>query len=301
MLSQQRVTAGFVLDRTRPLPLRTVGFISGGMTHLALDHDNNLFYASHPPSRSGAPTFVFVNALTGSTDTWESAIAPALRARGFGTLAYNFRGQEHSRFAPGTALTPRLIIDDLKRLFQELDPQDPILVGLSIGGLFAAHALNEGVAARGLVLLNTLRRIGPRIEWVNDAMPRLVAAGGLPLFLDALFPLLVNEEYSAQTRSAGNGKPYAPLPPEHGHLNLMRHASAADWEIDYEALDLPCLVITGLQDRVFLDRDDVDSLFAKLPNAHREDWQDAGHLLPQERPARLVESLTRFGHGIEDA
>jgi 3-oxoadipate enol-lactonase len=57
-----------------------------------LDTGNGLFHLHTVPQRPKAPTFVFVNALTGLTDHWEQAIAPALRAQGFGTLSYNFRG-----------------------------------------------------------------------------------------------------------------------------------------------------------------------------------------------------------------
>jgi pimeloyl-ACP methyl ester carboxylesterase len=78
-------------------------------------------------------------------------------------------------------------------------------------------------------------------------------------------------------------------------MNLMRNAAATDWALDYSTLTLPVLVITGLQDRVFLDREVVDRLYATLPDARREDWAEAGHLLPQEAPDRLAASLARFG------
>ncbi len=270
---------------------------------LTIDPNAALFHLHTPPSRAGAPTFVFVNALTGSTDAWEAAVAPALRAEGFGTLSWNFRGQTGSPFAPETALTDALIAADLRRLLDAVKPERAILVGLSIGGVYAARAALEGAGTTGagvagLVLLNTLREIGPRIAWINDAMPALVGHGGVGLFLDALFPLLVNAEFAAQARPNFLKGGYAPLPPEHGHMNLMRHAAATDWDIPYERLTLPTLVITGLQDRVFLDRDVVDRLYARLPDARREDWPDAGHLLPQERPAKLAESLARFAREI---
>ena len=60
--------------------------------HLTLSHRDALYYLHHAPARDGAPTFVFVNALTGSTEAWEAAVAPALREAGFGTLSWNFRG-----------------------------------------------------------------------------------------------------------------------------------------------------------------------------------------------------------------
>lgn len=265
---------------------------------LPIDAHAALFHLHTPPSRAGAPTFVFVNALTGSTDAWEAVVAPALRAEGYGTLSWNFRGQTGSPFAPDARLDDALIASDLRRLLDAVRPERPILVGLSIGGVYAARAVLAGAQAAGLVLLNTLREIGPRIAWINDAMPALVGHGGVGLFLDALFPLLVNAEFAAKARGGFLKGGYAPLPPEHGHMNLMRHAAATDWAIPYERLSLPTLVITGLQDRVFLDRDVVDRLYARLPDARREDWPDAGHLLPQERPEKLAESLARFGRGL---
>ncbi|MEM6680524.1 MAG: alpha/beta hydrolase [Pseudomonadota bacterium] len=270
------------------------------MDTLTLGPGDGLLHIHHPPARPTAPTFVFVNALTGNTGAWEAVVAPALRDAGYGTLSYNFRGQDGSPFAPGTALTPGLIVEDLSHLVATLAPARPIPVGLSIGGLFAAHAVLAGMRADGLVLLNTLREIGPRIAWINDAMPKLVGAGGVGLFLDAIFPLLVNQEMAAAARpNFITEAPYTPLDPEHGHMNLMRHAASADWAIDYAALTLPTLVITGHEDRVFFEPAVVDRLYARLPDARREDWPDTGHLIPQERPERLAESLARFGAEIE--
>ncbi|MFO7759595.1 MAG: alpha/beta hydrolase [Roseovarius sp.] len=266
--------------------------------HLTLSETDAIHYLHHAPTRAGAPTFVFVNALTGSTDAWEAVVAPALRAQGFGTLAWNFRGQAGSRFDPALELTDAVITADLERLLTEVAPARPILVGLSIGGLYAARAVLGGVHVEALVLLNTLREINPRIDWVNTAMAQIVGHGGVSLFLDALFPLLVNGDFAARARGNFLKGDYEPLPPEHGHMNLMRNAAHSDWSLDYGALDLPVLVITGLQDRVFLDVEVVDRLFARLPDARSEAWAEIGHLLPQEAPERLAASLARFGDEV---
>ncbi|MEM1300606.1 MAG: alpha/beta fold hydrolase, partial [Pseudomonadota bacterium] len=139
------------------------------MAFLEIDAENALYYL-HSTPQGDKPTFVFVNALTGTTDHWEAEVAPALREQGFGTLSYNFRGQAESRYSAGLELTPTLIVEDLVRICQELAPARPVLVGLSIGGLFAAQAIRDGVNAAGLVYLNTIREIGPRIDWVNDSL-----------------------------------------------------------------------------------------------------------------------------------
>lgn len=261
---------------------------------LALSAQDALLYVHARPTREGAPTFVFVNALTGSTDAWEAVVAPRLREQGFGTLSWNFRGQTGTAFAPDVALTDALIVGDLQRLMQQQAPERPVLVGLSIGGLYAARAVLAGTTAVGLVLLNTLREIGPRIAWINQALPATVGYGGVGLFMDALLPLLVHPDYLVRVRGDRLKGGYAPLDPSHGHMNLMRHSVDTDWHVPWHALQLPTLVVTGLADRVFLDLEVVERLCQQLPNARRLDWADAGHLLPQERPEQLAQALADF-------
>lgn len=269
------------------------------MPHLPITDDNSLFYLHTAPTRAGAPTFVFVNALTGSTDAWEDVVAPGLRAQGFGTLSYNFRGQTDSPFSADMELSNGVIVDDLTHLMAKIAPACPILVGLSVGGLYAAQTIAKGTQAEALVLLNTLRRIGPRIAWINDALPKLVAEGGVQMFLDALFPLLVNPEFAASARPNFLKGGYAPLDPVHGHLNLMRNSPDTAWDFDWPSLRLPVLSITGEHDRVFRDADVIEELYATLPDARRADWDDCGHLIPNERPEKLLAALLVFGAEIE--
>lgn len=264
------------------------------MPVLNLGPEDGLYYEYDAPQGT-KPTFVFVNALTGNTGTWQAEIGPSLRAEGFGTLAYNFRGQAESPFKAGLALDEALIVGDLKRLMEEVAPPRPIPVGLSIGGLYAAKAVLGGAQAEGLVLLNTLRRIGPRLAWVNDVMVRAAEVGGIQLLMDFYMPLLLNEGGLEGVRSNFLGtSPYTPLDPAHGHFNLMQHAGGTDWEIAYEKLSLPVLVVSGLQDRVFYDAAVVAELTARLPNATTVEMPNAGHLIPIERPTELTRVLKDF-------
>lgn len=265
------------------------------MAHLTLDERNSLYYLHTPPAAAGKPTFVFVNALTGTTDHWEAAVAPVLRTHGFGTLSYNFRGQEHSTYEAGLELTPTLIVEDIVRLCAGLKPERPILVGLSIGGLFAAQAIRAGVDAAGLVYLNTIREIGPRIAWINEALGVFAATTGVQIMMDATFPMLVNPEFLEKMRPNMLKGQIAPLPPEHPHANLMRNSAAADWAFPWDSLTLPVLNVTGHCDRVFLDREVVDKWCARMADVRRLDWEDCGHLVPLERPERLAEALVAFG------
>ncbi|MEH6822381.1 MAG: alpha/beta hydrolase [Motiliproteus sp.] len=268
------------------------------MTVLSLDDHNGIFYRYQPPRSGQGNTFVFFNALTGDTSMWEGCIGEMLRSAGHGTLSFNFRGQAESAFCADLALNAELIIDDCRRLLLELQPPRVILVGLSIGGLFAAQAWLRGVedvAVEGLVLINTLRKDGPRLQWINAALVRCAEVGGLQLFRDLYAPLLFNEDWLHANRGQFlTPEPYAPLERSSGHYNLLRHSASADWDLSYEQLALPVLIITGLQDHVFLEAAAVEELSQRLPSARRIDMEDAAHILPAERPQACAEALLQF-------
>ena len=267
------------------------------MTLLKLGPNDALYYEYKPPESDDGCTLVFFNALTADTSAWEAVIGPKVRSSGHGTLAYNMRGQANSPFSPDLKLDMNLIVDDAAQLLTEVKPPKPIFVGLSIGGLFAARAYLNGVDAVGLVLINTLRKDGPRLKWIGDALVRAVEVGGLDLFRDLFLPLLMNEDWLSINRSnflKSDGN-YQPLDSESGHYKLLAEAGRlSDWNMPYEKLEVPTLVITGLQDHVFLERDVVDQLFSRLPQGQRIDMPEAGHLIPVEAPEKLAEILSEF-------
>jgi 3-oxoadipate enol-lactonase len=270
------------------------------MPVLQIDADNGLYYELDRPTTAGAPTFVFVNAITGDTSMWQAEIGPALRAAGFGTLCYNFRGQANSPYSADMKLDQGVIVGDLARIVTALEIDKPALVGLSIGGLFAANAYLQGLGAAGIVLINTLRRIGPRIDWMNAGTLRMMQVAGPNLMRDIMTPLIFGPKYLAAHRHEflQPDTAYEPLPADSGPYNLITWMGAADWNIDYGKLDCPTLVLTGPHDRIFYDADVVDELFARLPNATRIDMPEAGHMLPVELPEAFVAALKEFAGSL---
>ena len=267
---------------------------------LSLGPQDGLFYEHHAATADDGFTFLFVNPVAGDASQWQAAIGLALRALGHGTVVWNFRGQANSPFAPGTRLDAELIAGDLKRLVTALRPTRPVLVGLSIGGLYAARAYLDGCPAAGLVLVNTLRRIGPRLAWVNDAVVRALEVGGPALMRDLMTPHLMGPDFLVANR-ASFLRPetrYEPAPADSGAYILATWMGRADWNLPYERLTLPTLVMVGPHDRVFYDPEIVDELQARLPDARRVVVPDAGHMLPFEKPEAFVRALTEFAEAI---
>jgi 3-oxoadipate enol-lactonase len=254
-----------------------------------LGPNDGLYFEHQPPARAGA-TFVFFNALTGEAASWE-AIAPALRTNGHGTLLWNFRGQKDSPFGGPGAISAQQIVADAVALIRALAPARPVFVGLSIGGLFAAKAHLAGARCEGLLLINTLRKAGPRLEWINAAVHRAALTGGGRLIQDLFMPLLAGPGWLAANREKFlHEVPYEPIDPASGVARLLAAGSGADWDLPYEKLTMPVTVLSGLQDRVFFDAADVAALAARLPDARRVDLPDVGHLVSMERPEAVVDA-----------
>jgi pimeloyl-ACP methyl ester carboxylesterase len=173
-------------------------------------------------------------------------------------------------------------------VLHDVSPQRPVHVGLSIGGLFAARAILAGAAAEGLVLLNTLRAPGDRLEWIGAATERAFRTGGPALMRDVYAPLRNNRQ------SALTGDDYTACGNETMAVRLLRDAREADWDIPYEALNLPVLVVTGERDCVFRVPADIERLTARLPDVKQINLTDVGHLIPVEAPQQLASLLIDF-------
>ena len=266
------------------------------MTVLSISETDGLYYEYNETTKDEAKTFVFINAITGDASMWQANVGPALRDQGHGTIAYNFRGQANSPYSNDLELTEYIIVDDLILLLKNLKPKNIVLVGLSIGSLYAVKAMAKGLEVDSVVMINMLRLIGTRIQWMNDIIPQLLAAGGPNLVRDSFTHLITGPEFAKKTRASVfvNKPDYTPMEPDCGPMNLVTHMGATSWDVAYENIKVPALVITGLHDRVFYDAVVFEELYALIPNAVRVDMDHVGHMIPVEDPDALVKAILEF-------
>jgi pimeloyl-ACP methyl ester carboxylesterase len=264
-----------------------------------LGPEDALEFAHRPPTTDAGITFVFFNALTGDLASWDAIIGPALREAGHGTLLWNFRGQPNSPFGDPASISAAQIIADAVALLEAVQPARPAYVGLSIGGLFAAQAHLADQSCLGLLLINTLRRASPRLEWINRAVLRAALTGGPRLIQDLYLQLLTGPGwYQANRGNFLKDEPYEALDPHSGTARLLAAGIEADWDVPWERLDMPVVVLSGLQDRVFYEAADVAQLSARLPRAERVDLPDVGHLVSMERPQAVVDACLALARRV---
>ncbi len=266
------------------------------MSEFNLTPTETLYYEFVTP-KQGMQTYIFVNALTGNTEMWSGMICKDLQKAGYGTLCFNFRGQTNTTFSNETRLTPNLIVEDICALIEYVKPPSPILVGLSIGGLFAAQAHLAGCQAIGLVLINTLRKPSQRLDWINKAMVDLARIGGSGLVMKANFPVIASPPMIASLwDTTFNDDPPSPPPANDGLFRLMEGSLMTDWDFSYEQLQIPVLILTGEYDRLFRIDNDIKELKGRIASVTEKRYPNAGHLIPLEEPTKLIEDLLGFAH-----
>ena len=269
------------------------------MATMNLEDGDSIWYELTPPTAEDGVTFVFFNALTGSLEMWQAEIAPALHAAGHGTLLYNMRGQTGSPFSSRANMHPDAVVADAISLMREVKPVRPIYIGLSIGGLFAVNAHLGGAQAEGLLTLNTMRVDGARLEWINTAVTRAAELGGPALVMDLFAPMLFDESWlEAKRDGALNPAQYVALDEASGTYGLLSQGGEASWDVPWESVDIPVTVMTGTKDRVFYTEADVAAICERMPKVHRIDVPDAGHMIPLERPNKVIEALLTLAQRI---
>jgi pimeloyl-ACP methyl ester carboxylesterase len=243
------------------------------------------------------PPVVFLHGGGLTAHTWHGVVS-VLRHE-HRCVAFDLRGHGDSDWAGTYSLAA--MADDLRTVVRELEIDRPHLVGMSLGGQVALHAVCHGFAARTLALVD----VGPRMLRRSDNPIRaFLATHTYPTFDAALDAAAAFQP--GRTRDSLADSLRRSMREEDGggwswKWDPARRASYEDRVADARALwdrlgtvTCPVLVVRGSRSPVFGSAD-ADDLVAALPDARLETL-DAGHNVHTERPADLV-ALLRVLHG----
>lgn len=99
------------------------------------------------------PPLVFIHGAGASHDMWKPQVEYFSKI--FTTITYDIRGHQQSEESDDK-YTCELFADDLHLLLQQLDISEPVLCGLSLGGMIAQeYAVKYQSNLRGLILADT--------------------------------------------------------------------------------------------------------------------------------------------------
>lgn len=248
--------------------------------------------------RSGhGPVVVLTHGLGGSLESWQPT-ADALRD-GYTVLRWDVRGFGRSERVPGS-VDPATWAADLDALLRHEGVERAVVVGISMGGVVAQRfALDFPASTRALVLMSTTSEVGEQARkgWLERA--RLVEEQGLLAVFDQ-GPALsyapgYAERHAAEIRAAAEESARRNDP--HSYAAAARAVSAYDFTAELARLDMPVLVLQGLEDRLTPPGGGV-LLARAIPGARLEMVEGCGHAIPAEKFETMIALLDDFLAGL---
>ena len=234
--------------------------------------------------------------------SWQNG-AQAIAAAGFHAVAYDARGHGDSDWSrPGDYSTASLV-SDLKTVMDRY-ALPPILIGASLGGITAMHAVGNHpkAAAKALVMVDVAPSISPagsaRISAFMRSKPE--GFGSLDEAIEAV--------------TAYN--PHRTRPPDPSNLlhNLRERGGRLFWHWDPAVMDsdrvdattmrpaneaaargveIPTLLIRGSKSDL-ITQENVDHFLAILPHVEFKVVQGAGHMVAGDRNDAFNDLILSF-------
>lgn len=253
----------------------------------------HLHYKELGPT-NGQP-LVFSNSLGTDFRVWD-ALIPQL-PDGYRILVYDKRGHGLSECPAG----PYRIedhIEDLAGLMRNLEIDQAIICGLSVGGLIA-----QGLTAahpdlvKALVLSNTAHKIGPPEVWAE----RITALeeGGIEALAEAILERWFSSGFSVHSSQELAGWRHMLVrTPLQGYLGTIAAIRDADMTEAAQNIQVPTLCLAGSEDGA-TPPELVKSMADLIPGATFNTIEGAGHLPCVEKPEQTAELIRKFLEGID--
>jgi pimeloyl-ACP methyl ester carboxylesterase len=251
-------------------------------------------------THGAGPPIIFSCAFSTTHENWRPQVAP-LVAAGARVLLWDYRGHGLSD-APSdaAAYTMDQVVDDLRRVLDELAPDEPVvLAGLSFGGLTSLHfAARHLERVRALVLLAA----GPgfknpeaaaRWQATSDRTASFIESKGFEAFVNGKAgPTCVGRRPELLAAQAAGKAIIAQDPAAVARFARLVTGPAASVIDELKHIDVPALVLVGEEDPGYQQAADV--MAAKLPRARSERVAGAGHIMNIEVEDRFNELVAEF-------
>jgi pimeloyl-ACP methyl ester carboxylesterase len=260
---------------------------------------------------TGRPTLLFAHGFGQTRGAWHAAAA-TMAARGCRCVSFDSRGHGESDRVPGGDYHMQPFVDDLLSLARA-QPEPPILVGASMGGLLGLVVAGEIRPSpfRALVLVD----ITPR--WETSGVERILAfmqahPDGFASYTEAAEQIAA---YLPQRRERKSEQQLRPLLREGADGRLRWHWDPALLSGDLVSeseryqprllaaaaeVEVPVLLLSGERSDVVSHRT-VDEFLALVPHARHAEVPGATHMLAGDANDAFTAQIAGFIRSLEPA
>jgi esterase len=219
-------------------------------------------------------------------------------------IALDLRGHGDSEWSPVVDYRIETNAADVAAFLDHLALPDPVLVGMSLGGLTALHyAGDHSMQLAGLVVID----IGPQFQRegskkIRDFLAAPAEHGSVEDFVRAAKAfnprrdeVLLRRSLLHNLRRTPRGTwvwKWDPRPRVATDHEARDRRYARLWE-SVDRIRCPTLVVRGAQSEIFLEAD-AEALATRLPSARWTTVENAGHTVQGDNPAGLLAALRPF-------
>jgi pimeloyl-ACP methyl ester carboxylesterase len=248
------------------------------------------------PAGDGSITFVLLHGVGSNAHSFEpvmQALPPSIE-----TIAWNAPGYGESQPLANLSPSPRDYAAALAAVMDRLGVSRTVLVGHSLGSLFAAS-----FAAHYPDRVSALALLSPALGYrVASGEPLPPAVQQRIDDLNTLGPVAFAAKRAARLVGDPMRKPQvlaaveramAAVHPK-GYAQAVRALGAGDMIADLAAVSLPVLVSVGSKDVITPPDNARAARDALRGRAQYHEIEGCGHALPQEEPAMVAKILAAF-------
>ena len=238
------------------------------------------------------PMIVFSNSLGTDLRIWDDVVKNL--ASEFSTVTYDKRGHGLSDLGE-TPYTIEAHVADLAALLDHLGATQPVICGLSVGGLIA-----QGLYAkrpdqvRAMILCDTGSKIGNEIVW-NDRI-RAIEQGGIESIADAIVSRWFTSGFRKSPAFDGSRNMLVRQSTA-GYIATCAAIRDADFREIARTISVPTLCLVGDGDETTPPHF-VAALAQSIPGARYAVIRGAAHIPCLEQPEALSVLIRDFIHAL---
>ncbi|MGM0624120.1 MAG: alpha/beta fold hydrolase [Campylobacterota bacterium] len=239
---------------------------------------------------------IFIHGFPFDHSIWNEAVAQL--QNDYYCISYDIRGFGRSKTAHGQ-YTMESYVDDLETIITQLQLQQVILCGFSMGGYIALRASERLQTCKAFILANTTTSADDNTAKLKRAKAiKSIEKEGVAPFLDTFFSAAFTKHYLQEDEQTVAKLKTKILSFDRVGIKggLLAMISRTDTAQSLQALPQSLLISAG-EDKI-IPPQEMKDMAAKIPNSQYVVIPNSGHVSMLEKPQEFIEAIQSFLHKL---